>query len=83
MQRRPDTDNVDERLVDARSAAYLMNMPKYWLKKATQRRRMGIPFYDLEGFIRFRLSELAQWQREHSVVAPFDVRSEGRGSRHA
>ncbi|MDH2917318.1 MAG: hypothetical protein PXX77_10650 [Gallionella sp.] len=50
-----------EPFVDAREAAYTMNLPMYYLTNATQRKKMGIPFYRLGRMIRFKLSELEGW----------------------
>jgi hypothetical protein len=50
-----------EPFVDAREAAYTMNLPMYYLTNAMQRKKMGIPFYRLGRMIRFKLSELEVW----------------------
>lgn len=52
-----------EAFVDAREAAYTMNLPMYFLTHAKQRDRLAIPFYRLGRSVRFKLSELADWQR--------------------
>lgn len=52
-----------EPFVDAREAAYTMNLPMYFLTHAQQRDRLAIPFYRLGRAVRFKLSELADWQR--------------------
>ena len=52
-----------EPFVDAREAAYTMNLPMYFLTHAKQRDRLAIPFYRLGRSVRFKLSELADWQR--------------------
>jgi excisionase family DNA binding protein len=50
-----------ESFVDAREAAYTMNLPMYYLTNATQRAKMEIPYYRIGRMIRFKLSELAEW----------------------
>lgn len=50
-----------EPFVDAREAAYTMNLPMYYLTNATQRAKMKIPYYRIGRMIRFKLSELAEW----------------------
>ena len=50
-----------EPFVDAREAAYTMNLPMYYLTNAAQRKRMGIPHYRIGRMIRFKLSELETW----------------------
>lgn len=50
-----------EPLVDARVAAYRMNLPMYYLINAAQRKKMDIPYYRIGRIIRFRMSELEAW----------------------
>jgi len=50
-----------EALVDARVAAYRMNLPMYYLINAAQREKMDIPYYRIGRMIRFRMSELEAW----------------------
>lgn len=50
-----------ESLVDARVAAYRMNLPMYYLINAAQREKMDIPYYRIGRMIRFRMSELEAW----------------------
>lgn len=52
-----------EPFVDAREAAYTMNLPMYYLTNARQRTKMRIPHYRIGRMVRFKLSELAEWQR--------------------
>lgn len=62
-----------EPFVDAREAAYTMNLPMYYLTHAKQRMRLAIPFYRLGRSVRFKLSELAHWQRVQGGIAPAHV----------
>ena len=64
---------IGEPFVDAREAAYTMNMPMYYLTHAKQRDRLTIPFYRLGRSVRFKLSELADWQRGQGGIAPAHV----------
>ena len=60
---------IGEPFVDAREAAYTMNLPMYYLTHAKQRMRLAIPFYRLGRSVRFKLSELADWQRVQGGMA--------------
>ena len=59
-----------EPFVDAREAAYTMNLPMYYLTHAKQRIRLAIPYYRIGRSVRFKLSELADWQRVQGGIAP-------------
>lgn len=61
---------VREPFVDAREAAYTMNLPMYYMTNARQRTKLRIPYYRIGRMIRFKLSELADWQRQHGSVVP-------------
>lgn len=61
---------VGEPFVDAREAAYTMNLPMYYLTHAKQRVRLAIPYYRLGRSVRFKLSELADWQRVQGGLLP-------------
>ncbi len=54
--------SLGEPFVDAREAAYTLNLPMYYLTNATQRRRLQIPHYRIGRMVRFKLSELSTWQ---------------------
>lgn len=54
-----------EPFVDAREAAYTLNLPMYYLTNATQRRRLLVPHYRIGRLVRFKLSELSAWQVIH------------------
>lgn len=56
----------DESLVDAREAAYTMNLPLYYLTNAALRKKLRVPHYHIGSLVRFRLSELAAWQTRYS-----------------
>jgi hypothetical protein len=51
-----------EPFVDAREAAYTMNLPMYYLTNAKQRTKLRLPHYRIGRLVRFKLSELAIWQ---------------------
>jgi hypothetical protein len=53
-----------ERLIDAKAAAYLMNLPMRWLTQPKQRHKRGVPYYRVGKLVRFRLSELSRWMEE-------------------
>ncbi len=50
-----------ERLVDAREAAYRLNLPVYLLNHLRERRRLSVPHYRVGKLVRFKLSELIGW----------------------
>ena len=58
-----------EPFVDAREAAYTRNLPMYYLTHAKQRIRLSIPYYRIGRSVRFKLSELANWQRVQGGIA--------------
>lgn len=66
----PQPSVVREPFVDAREAAYTMNLPMYYMTNARQRTKLRIPHYRIGRMVRFKLSELADWQRLHGSVAP-------------
>lgn len=54
-----------EPLVDARHAAFALNLPLYYFTKPKSRDAKRIPFYRIGRTIRFRMSELDQWSAQH------------------
>jgi hypothetical protein len=62
-----------EPFVDAREAAYTMNLPMYYLTHAKQRDLLALPFYRIGRSVRFKLSELAEWQRVQGGITPADT----------
>ncbi len=56
-----------EPFVDAREAAYTMNLPMYYLTNAAQRDKLRIPYYRIGKMIRFRLSELKAWMSANNI----------------
>jgi hypothetical protein len=65
----PKTKVIREPFVDAREAAYTMNLPLYYMTNAQQRIKLRIPHYRIGRMVRFKLSELADWQMTHGGVA--------------
>lgn len=59
-----------EPFVDAREAAYTMNLPMYYLTNAAQRAKLRLPHYRIGRLVRFKLSELAEWQCRHGSSTP-------------
>jgi hypothetical protein len=51
-----------EPFVDAREAAYALNLPMYYLTNGAQRTKLQIPHYRIGRLVRYKLSELALWQ---------------------
>ncbi len=64
---------VREPFVDAREAAYTMNLPMYYMTNARQRTKLRIPHYRIGRMVRFKLSELAEWQRLHGSTTAAEV----------
>ena len=58
----PRPEAFREPFVDAREAAYTMNLPMYYMTNARQRTKLRIPHYRIGRMVRFKLSELAEWQ---------------------
>jgi hypothetical protein len=69
----PHPPVVREPFVDAREAAYTMNLPMYYMTNARQRTKMRVPHYRIGRMVRFKLSELDAWQRLHGGTAPAEV----------
>ena len=65
----PTTKVIRAPFVDAREAAYTMNLPLYYMTNAQQRIKLRIPHYRIGRMVRFKLSELADWQMTHGGVA--------------
>ncbi len=53
-----------ERLVDAREAAYCLNLSTYWLTHPKERVRRQVPHYRVGKLVRFKMSELNRWLLE-------------------
>lgn len=66
----PGPTVAGELFVDAREAAYTMNLPMYYLTHAKQRMRLAIPYYRIGRSVPFKLSELADSQRVEGGIAP-------------
>lgn len=64
---------VREPFVDAREAAYTMNLPMYYMTNARQRTKLRIPHYRIGRMVRFKLSELADWQQLHCSITSAEV----------
>ncbi len=58
-----------EPFVDAREAAFVMNLPLYYLTNAGQRAKLHLPHYHIGRLVRFRLSELSIWQSKQGAGA--------------
>jgi hypothetical protein len=58
-----------ETLVDARDAAHQFNLPVRWLTQPKERRKHGIPHYQVGTLIRFKPSELAVWAEVRGGVS--------------
>jgi hypothetical protein len=52
----------------ARKASERLNMPHVWLRTSRERRQREIPYYLIGRQIRFRLSDLLEWQRAHGYL---------------
>ena len=59
-----------EPFVDAREAGYALNLPMYYLTNAAQRTKLKIPHYRIGRMVRFKVSELAEWQSIHGARTP-------------
>ncbi len=61
---------IGEKFVDARAAAYVLNLPMYYLTHAKQRAALRIPHYHIGRMVRFKLSELSVWLDGFGGKAP-------------
>ncbi len=59
-----------EPFVEAREAGYALNLPMYYLTNAAQRAKLKIPHYRIGRLVRFKVSELAQWQSIRGARTP-------------
>ena len=71
------------RLVDAREAAFTLNLPLYYLTNATKRRAIALPHYRVGKLIRFKLDELATWQQRAATGKGTFVTGAPSGGPHA
>ncbi len=55
-----------EAMIDARQACFALRLPYYWFADPKMRAAKRIPHYQLSRLIRFRLSELADWQQRNA-----------------
>jgi hypothetical protein len=68
--------STSEPFVDAREAAYTMNLPMYYLTNAAQRSKLRVPHYRIGRMVRFKLSELATWQEQQGGTTPAAVEAD-------
>lgn len=68
---------LSERLLDAREAAYCLNLPLYLLNHLRERRRLGVPHYRVGKLVRFKLSELIEWVEEQQPTKSVKAREDG------
>ena len=59
-------DMVGEPFVDAAQAAFTLNLPMYYLTNLAVRAKLRIPHYYIGRMVRFKLSELTQWQQTNN-----------------
>lgn len=73
MNTRSVSHVLGEKLVDARNAAMILNLPLHWLVQKQQRTRRGIPHYRVGKLVRFKLDELMVWMRAQQPQASGEV----------
>jgi hypothetical protein len=61
------TQFEQEPMIDARQASYALRLPYYWFANPKMRTAKRIPHYLLSRLVRFRLSELEAWNRQHAA----------------
>jgi hypothetical protein len=59
----PDDDFTMEPMVAAKEAAERLNLPLCWLVNRRRRERLRVPHHFIGRLLRFRIGELAAWQR--------------------
>ncbi|MGY8904444.1 MAG: hypothetical protein ACKVIH_07850 [Burkholderiales bacterium] len=52
-----------------------MNLPMYYMTNARQRTKLRIPHYRIGRMVRFKLSELAEWQQLYGSTMSSDIRA--------
>ena len=57
-----------ETFVDAGEAAFVLNLPMYYLTNLAVRTKLRIPHYYIGRMVRFKLSELTLWQRANNLA---------------
>lgn len=62
------SSGFSERLIDAAEAAWLLNLPRYWLTHPKERRKRAIPHYRIGKLVRFKCSELESWLTAHGAI---------------
>ena len=59
----PGPNVVGEIFVDAAEAAFILNLPRYYLTHPAVRAKSQVPYYRIGRMVRFKLSELEAWQQ--------------------
>lgn len=59
----PVPNVVGEVFVDAAEAAFILNLPRYYLANPAVRTKMRVPYFRIGRMVRFKLSQLEAWQR--------------------
>ena len=60
-------DDAVETMIDARQASYALHLPYYWFADPQMRKAKKIPHYQLSRLVRFRMSELLEWQQRNDL----------------
>jgi len=64
-----DDDFTMEPMVPAKEAADRLNLPLCWLVNRRRRERLQVPHHFIGRLLRFRVGELAAWQRRRAEAA--------------
>ena len=59
----PRPNVIGEIFVDAAEAAFVLNLPRYYLTNLAVRTKLRVPHYRIGRMVRFKLSELTHWQQ--------------------
>jgi len=60
-------DDAVETMINARQASYALHLPYYWFADPQMRKTKKIPHYQLSRLVRFRISELLEWQTRNDL----------------
>ena len=63
----PRPNVIGEVFVDAAEAAFILNLPRYYLTHLAVRTKLRVPHYRIGRMVRFKLSELTQWQQISNI----------------
>ena len=64
----PHKPMAEEPFITSQECAYLAQIPQYWLRDMQRRIERQIPHHQINGRVRFKLSEILRWKAERKEV---------------